>query len=639
MTVNGDIGLAVNANGEPLTLLRPMAAATTPRCEVCVVGAGPAGLMLAANLVRLGIQTTIVDERPTATPVGRADGLQPKTLETLRMMRLGDRLLRLGTKVYDICMWASDDTDGNGGRLVRSGREVHYPAAAVDLVDPYILLCHQGMVEAMFVEDLRARGVEVQRATKFATVTQTDAEEKGHLLVGCKYNVTQDDTALVADYVVGCDGAHSQVRRTIPEAHAAGTPHDSLWGVLDGEVDTDFPDLWSKTVVHTAAHGSILVIPRERNKTRLYIEVKGGASSSSLDQEHVMQRAAAILAPYRIAWRSVEWFGRYQVAQRVASKFIDPATGRVFLAGDASHAHSPKAAQGMNTSMHDAWNLAWKFNLVLRGLAGPSLLQTYEDERKKIAHDLIDFDVEHANEIARGDAAALAANFRTNVGFIAGVGVHYAPNVLNQRPDGDNKNGARPGWNLPPAMVTRYIDANPVAVQTDIPALGQFRVYLVVPDVASGFLGALCAGMAAAPSLVSRLSAAARHSYAGKPRSVGPEDDYHCPERYTTVSDLFTFALITSTDKSAFEIAQLPPLLASSPWTVYLDDVAALDTQGRHCIDKWLGGLGSAEAAVINVRPDGYVGSVGRFAATAQAGVAAAQWMDAYYGGFLQVPE
>ncbi|CAK7215372.1 hypothetical protein SBRCBS47491_002462 [Sporothrix bragantina] len=634
MTVNGEIGLATNGNGEPLTLLRPMAESTTPRCQVCVVGAGPSGLMLASNLVRLGIQTTVIDERPTATPVGRADGLQPKTLETLRMMRLGDRLMRLGTKVYDICMWASDPH----GNLVRSGREVHYPASAVDLVDPYILLCHQGMVEAMFVEDLRARGVEVQRSTKFASVAPTsDSEGKESVLVGCKYNVTQDDTALVADYVVGCDGAHSQVRRTIPEAYAAGTPHDSLWGVLDGEVETDFPDLWSKTVVHTAEHGSILVIPRERNKTRLYIEIKGGASSKNLGQEHVMQRAAAILAPYRIAWRSVEWFGRYQVAQRVANRFIDPSTNRVFLAGDASHAHSPKAAQGMNTSMHDAWNLAWKFNLVLRGLASDALLQTYEEERKKIAHDLIDFDVEHANEIASGDAAALAANFRKNVGFIAGVGVNYAANVLNM-PSNDKNNGVQPGWNLPPAKVTRYIDANPVDIQTDIPALGQFKVYLVVPDVATEFLGSLCASMASSASLVSRLSASARDSYAAKPRTVGPEDDYHCPERYTAVSDLFTFALITSTDKNEFEIAQLPPILANSPWTVYLDDVAALDTQGRHCIDKWLGGLESTDAAIVNVRPDGYVGSVKRFASTAQAGVEAAQWMDAYYGGFLQVP-
>ncbi|CAK7203595.1 hypothetical protein SEUCBS139899_006332 [Sporothrix eucalyptigena] len=630
MTVNTELGKAVNGHGEPLTLLRPMADPTTPQCEVCVVGAGPAGLMLASNLVRFGISTRIVDERPTSTPVGRADGLQPKTLETLRMMRLGDNLTRLGTKVYDICMWASSPD----GQLVRSGREVHYPASAVDLLDPYILLCHQGMVESMFVDDLRFRGVEVDRSTKFTSCTAGEDA----LTVGCKYNVTHDDKFFVTNYLVGCDGAHSQVRRMIPDAYAAGTPQDSLWGVLDGEVDTDFPDIWSKTVVHAADHGSILVIPRERNKTRLYIEIKGGASSKSLGQEYVMQRAATILTPYRIAWKSIEWFGRYQVAQRVANRFVDPVTSRIFLAGDASHAHSPKAAQGMNTSMHDAWNLAWKLNLSLRGLAKPVLLSTYEEERKKIAHDLVDFDVEHANEIARGDAAALADNFRKNIGFISGVGVSYAPNILNPL-SADCTGGALPGCNPLPAKVTRYIDANPVDIQTDIPALGQFKVYLVVPDVSQDFLGSLCASLSTPTSLVSQLSVAARHSYATKPRTAGPEDDYFCPERYLTVSDLFTFALITSADKNSFEIANLPPILANSPWTVYLDDAAALDTQGRSCIDKWLGGLSAGEAAIINVRPDGYVGSVKRFASTATAGAEAAQWMDAYYGSFLQVPQ
>ncbi|KAL1892616.1 hypothetical protein Sste5346_006901 [Sporothrix stenoceras] len=633
MTVNGELQPAVNGHGEP----------STPRCEVCVVGAGPAGLMLASNLVRLGIHTKIIDERPTATSLGRADGLQPKTLETLRMMRLGDNLVRLGTKVYDICMWASTPD----GSLVRSGRELHYPAAAVDLLDPYILLCHQGMVEDMFIQDLRFRGVEVDRSTKFSSCSATSAG----LSVECKVNGTEDDRELekvlaadfAADYVVGCDGAHSQVRRMVPEAYAAGTPHDSLWGVLDGEVDTDFPDIWSKTVVHAAAHGSILVIPRERNKTRLYIEIKGGDSSfnsKTLGQEYVMQRASEILAPYRISWRSVEWFGRYQVAQRVANRFVDAATGRIFLAGDASHAHSPKAAQGMNTSMHDTWNLAWKMNLALRGLALPALLETYEAERKKIAHDLIDFDVEHASEIARGDAAALAKNFRKNTAFIAGVGVAYAHNVLNP-PDGSLTplgRCARPGSNPPPAKVMRYIDANPVDIQTDIPALGQFKVFLVVPDLSCEFLATLCSSLSAPTSLISRLTVAARRSYAAKPRTAGPEDDYFCPERYTSISDLFTFALITSTDKSSFEIAHLPPILASSPWTIYLDDAASLDTQGRSCIDKWLGGLSSSEAAIINVRPDGYVGSVRRVESTAAAGVEAAQWMDEYYGGFLQAP-
>ena len=98
----------------------------------------------------------------------------------------------------------------------------------------------------------------------------------------------------------------------------------------------------------------------------------------------------------------------------------------------ASHTHSPKAAQGMNTSMHDAFNLSWKLNLAIRGLAKPSLLATYEDERRKIAQDLITFDYEHANAFAAGDEKALAENFAQNIGFISGAGVKYNANVLNR---------------------------------------------------------------------------------------------------------------------------------------------------------------------------------------------------------------
>lgn len=93
-----------------------------------------------------------------------------------------------------------------------------------------------------------------------------------------------------------------------------------------------------------------------------------------------------------------------------------------------------------------------------------------------------------------------------------------------------------------------------------------------------------------------------------------------------------------ATKKHHFELESLPAILAKSQWTIYLDDVADIDTQGRGCIDKYLGGLEQGEVAIINVRPDGYVGSIGRFTADAKAGEEAARWLDEYYDGFLQVP-
>lgn len=436
----------------------------------------------------------------------------------------------------------------------------------------------------------------------------------------------------------------------------------AVWGVLDGELITDFPDIWSKTLVYSQEHGSILIIPRERNMTRFYIELKSGPKGDKreLGQEFVMQRAKEIMAPFQVDWKYIEWFGRYQIGQRVASRFCD-AHQRAFLAGDASHTHSPKSAQGMNTSMHDSWNLGWKINFAVRGLAKPALLESYEAERRKIALDLVNFDYEHANQIAGGDAVALAENFKTNVRFISGIGAEYGENAMNMPESPAWVMGeAKPGCLLPPAKVTRYIDSNPVDVQLDIPMLGQFRIYLLMWDVHQSriFLETFCQAIATAESLVNQLSAAASVSYAKQPRLPAPEDLYLRPERYTAVSHLFTFGLIsmvfssplsvcTRTDqrtatmpKSEIEVSDLPALLQDSRWTFYLDNVPEQDTRGSLCTNKWLGSLDPGEVAIVNVRPDGYVGSIGRWDTNVDdSGEEAARWLDSYYDRFLQVPK
>ncbi|KAM5355163.1 hypothetical protein ACJ41O_001809 [Fusarium nematophilum] len=586
-----------------------------PVSDVCIVGAGPAGLMLCDNLARFGLKCSIVDERPDQTSAGRADGIQPKTIETLRMLRLADDLIRVSTKVYDICIWGQ----GNGEPLRRASREIHYPDDIVDVLDPYILLCHQGMVEGTFIKAMSERGVQVQRSTVFQD-----------------YHANEDGTL--------SDGAHSKVRRAIPGSIPEGSSSESVWGVLDGELATDFPDIWSKTIIFHSQHGSVLIIPRERAMTRFYIELKADTATGSpvpvdIGQEAVMEIARRICAPYKLVWKSVEWFGRYQIGQRVASRFMDQEM-KAFIAGDASHTHSPKAAQGLNTSVHDSWNLSWKLNLSFRGLAKPVLLQSYESERRKIARDLIDFDYEHAQQIAKGDSQALADNFRTNLRFISGVGVEYAENILNSG-YGGSSGALKPGSILPPGKAIRYIDHNPVDVQLDIPILGQFRIYVLAPRVTGsaqrGFLDELSSCVLAPSSVLSRVSAAARKSYAQKPRLQGREDIYFRHERYTTLSDVFTVALLTTTEKKDFEIDQLPAIFSQSPWTVYLDSVPNLDTQGKVCTAKWLGQMAEGEIAIINVRPDNYVGSISRWnTAEESSGRSAAAWLDAYYEGFLQ---
>ncbi|KAI1358046.1 FAD binding domain-containing protein [Xylaria arbuscula] len=607
--------------------------------DVAIVGAGPAGLTLAVILARLGIGTAIFDERHDQTIVGRADGIQPKTIETLQMLGLADfDLLHKGVKVYDICMWRGSATSA----IRRISRQVHYPTSIVDVLHPYILLCHQGMVESVLINDLGDSGVSVHRNHRFTDLSQGSDENIDALDVSLAEVGGDTLKHVIANYIVGCDGARSRVRQHIEGTHVTAKPQESYWGVLDGELDTDFPDIWSKTIVFSEEHGSVLIIPRERNMTRVYIEMKISQSVKNIDRSFVMNQAQLILAPYRVQWRSVEWFGNYQVAQRVAARFSDPSL-RAFIAGDASHTHSPKAAQGMNTSMHDSWNLGWKLNLAARGLAKPTLLKSYEVERMKVAHDLINFDFEHANEIAGGDIERLAENFRANTRFIAGIGVEYAESVINLGCD-QTSGLAKPGCTLPPSKATRYVDANPVDIQLDIPMHGQFRVYVVVPDLlGSGetrFLDELSGAITSESSFLARLSRAASKSYRLKPRPQRSTDVFSRPERYRVISDVFTYCLLTSTPKEKFEVVSLPALFSHSQWTVYLDDVPHLDTKGLHCITKWLGRLEPGEVAIVNVRPDGYVGSIQKWNTSIQdAGKIAARWLDEYYGSFLTMPD
>jgi phenol 2-monooxygenase (NADPH) len=148
------------------------------------------------NLARFGIKAYILDERPDRTTAGRADGLQPKTIETLRMLRLADDLLRVGNKVYDISIWAH----GSDNCLKRRGREIHYPEGSVDVMDPYMLLCHQGMVEAIFLRAMRERGVQVQRSTSFETYSPAEDGE----VLDIKVKKDGMERTLQARYLVGC---------------------------------------------------------------------------------------------------------------------------------------------------------------------------------------------------------------------------------------------------------------------------------------------------------------------------------------------------------------------------------------------------------------------------------------------------
>jgi 2-polyprenyl-6-methoxyphenol hydroxylase-like FAD-dependent oxidoreductase len=252
-----------------------------------------------------------------------------------------------------------------------------------------------------------------------------------------------------ARYVVGCDGARSGVRQSIGLA-LKGDSANHAWGVMDVLVVTDFPDVRFKALIQSADEGSILIIPREGGYlVRLYVELdklnpNERVSSRNITIEQLIAAAKRIFHPYTLDVKEVAWWSVYEIGQRLCDRFddlqeadISTRLPRIFIAGDACHTHSPKAGQGMNVSMQDAFNLGWKLAAVLQGRSPASLLHTYSAERHAVAKELIDFDREWAKMLSGVGAGSLGADptavqryFVQHGRYTAGTATQYKPALL-----------------------------------------------------------------------------------------------------------------------------------------------------------------------------------------------------------------
>jgi phenol 2-monooxygenase len=301
-----------------------------------------------------------------------------------------------------------------------------------------------------------------------------------------------------ARYVVGCDGARSAVRASIGrELHGDSANH--AWGVMDVLAVTDFPDIRCKSLIQSSSEGSIIVIPREGGyMVRLYVELTRldageRVASRNITLEELVAKAQRILNPFKFDAKEVPWWSVYEIGQRLTDKFDDVPEDevatrlpRVFIAGDACHTHSPKAGQGMNVSMQDAFNLGWKLAAVLHKQCPPSLLHTYSAERRAIAKELIDFDREWAALLAtthepgsKADPAKTQNYFVRSGRYTAGTATDYAPSLLTGKRDHQHlAEGFGIGKRFHSAPVIRLADAKPMQLGHVGTADGRFRIYV-----------------------------------------------------------------------------------------------------------------------------------------------------------------
>jgi 2-polyprenyl-6-methoxyphenol hydroxylase-like FAD-dependent oxidoreductase len=211
-------------------------------------------------------------------------------------------------------------------------------------------------------------------------------------------------------------------------------------------VNTDFPDIRFKALIQSASEGSIVLIPREGGyMVRIYVEMdklkeNERVAGRNITIEQLIAAAQRIFHPYTLDVKEVAWWSVYEIGQRLCDRFDDvkpedaaDQLPRIFIAGDACHTHSPKAGQGMNVSMQDAFNLGWKLTAVLQGRSPASLLQTYSAERQTVAKELIDFDREWAAMLSGGaasDPGAVQRYFVQHGRYTAGTATHYKPALL-----------------------------------------------------------------------------------------------------------------------------------------------------------------------------------------------------------------
>jgi phenol 2-monooxygenase len=474
--------------------------------DVLIVGCGPAGLVLAAQLAQFPeIRTAVIDRRDGPLEVGQADGVAVRTVEMFEAFGLAGRLVDEAYWVNEVTFWRPDPDDP--ARITRTGRVLDTEEGLSEF--PHVIVNQARMLT--FLREHMARSASRLRPFYGLHVTDVridEADASEHPVTVTLRHLenlaeTGRTSTIRAKYVVGCDGSRSTIRTAIGR-ELVGDPMNQSWGVMDVLAVTDFPDIRLKSAIHSSNQGNILIIPREGGYlVRLYIELDAVGDRDMLENRSVTPEkltavANRILSPYSIDVRDVGWWSVYEIGQRLCDKFDDvPAAEtpdrlpRVFIAGDACHTHSAKAGQGMNVSMADAWNLGWKLGAVLRGTARPELLHTYSEERQAVAEELIAFDREFARMFSAPprqkdgdhdggvDPEEFQRYFVQQGRFTAGVATRYAPSMITAEPTFQHlATGFPVGMRFHSAPVVRLADAKPVQLGHAARADGAWRLYV-----------------------------------------------------------------------------------------------------------------------------------------------------------------
>ncbi|MEV7282535.1 FAD-dependent monooxygenase [Streptomyces sp. NPDC093111] len=440
--------------------------------DVLVVGAGPVGLTAAAELRRRGTGVRIVDRLPARLPYAKAIGIQPRTLEVWDRMGCVRAALEAAVPLRGQLLYV-DGVERSRFDLVLPP-EVPYRFAALP----------QYETERILEEFLTGFGTRVERGTELVSFGQ-DADGVTARLVSARDTGPPVEEEVRCRYLVGCDGAHSVVRKQLALGFEGGAfPEEYMLG--DVVVDWDLPPWYAvRSTRRGGADGAdddvLVCIPlpgqgRYRVSMRLSPELStprpedpgpadgvahgldGGARPPALaDLQQVLDR----LSPRPATASALRWSSVFRISHRLVERYGE---GRAFLAGDAAHIHPPTGAQGMNTGIQDAYNLAWKLSLAVEGTAHPGLLASYDAERRPVGEEVVGRTVRHASGGVQADPEDPRTLLMREAQLL--VGYRGGPITDGGTSDGgtrDDAPGPRPGDRVPDCTgLTTVLAAQPL---------------------------------------------------------------------------------------------------------------------------------------------------------------------------------